>query len=77
MHNHVVHGTQWRAGVNGFRVWTDSKPPPDFVPCPCGYAGLPHYARKDYVEQYLDNPDWHERKVRELERGLAVLKRGQ
>jgi hypothetical protein len=31
MHNHVVHGTQWRAGVNGLRVWTDNEPPPDFV----------------------------------------------
>jgi hypothetical protein len=70
MHNHVVHSTHWRVGVNGFRVWTDNKPPADFVPCPCGYAGLQHYARKDFVEYYLQNPEWYKRRVRALERSL-------
>jgi hypothetical protein len=68
MHNHVVHGTHWRVGVNGFRVWTDNKPPADFVPSPCGYAGLQHYARKDHVEYYLQNPERYKRRERALER---------
>jgi len=48
MHNHVQHDADTPSGTNGFRGWTDSKPPPGFVRCHCGWAhGLPHYARAD------------------------------
>ncbi len=40
-HNHILY--------QGFRAWTDVKPPPGFVRCPCGFAGLPHYARRAFV----------------------------
>jgi hypothetical protein len=48
-HNHIQHGPNTPCGVNGFRAWTDTKPPQGFAKCPCGYAGLPHYARRDHV----------------------------
>jgi hypothetical protein len=38
-HNHVKHTS------NDFRAWTDAEPPPNFVKCPCGWSGLPHYAK--------------------------------
>ncbi len=71
MHNHVIHGTHWPSGINGFRAWTDDKTPPGFVLCPCGYAGLQHYARKDHVEYYREDPERYKRRVRALERELA------
>src|SRR5262245_57480673 len=43
MHNHVQHTVDMSCGLNGFRCWTDDKPPRGFVRCKCGYAGLPHY----------------------------------
>jgi hypothetical protein len=50
MHNPVRIFEQFQiVGDRGFRVWTDIKPSPDFVLCPCGYAGLKHYALKDFV----------------------------
>jgi hypothetical protein len=48
-HNHVRHVPDTPCGVNGFRAWTDIEPPKDFVMCPCGYAGLPHYALHEQV----------------------------
>jgi hypothetical protein len=30
--------------VNGFRSWTDVRPPPGFKRCRCGWSGLPHYS---------------------------------
>jgi hypothetical protein len=44
MHNHVRHSRNMQCGDNGFRAWTDTKPPEGFKPCQCGYAGLPHYS---------------------------------
>jgi hypothetical protein len=38
MHNNVLHGPNWTSGLNGFRYWTDSRPPDGFVLCPCGCA---------------------------------------
>jgi hypothetical protein len=49
-HNHIRHTVDMPCGENGFRAWTDLTPPPNFVKCPCGYAGLPHYARRDHVK---------------------------
>lgn len=49
MHNHVI--------FNGFRAWTANKPYPGFVLCPCGYAGLKHYAKRDHVKKQRD-PKW-------------------
>jgi hypothetical protein len=45
-------------GVNGFRAWTDTSKPPNFVKCPCGYAGLPHYAHRDHVKVVRGKPAW-------------------
>jgi hypothetical protein len=39
-HNHVQHTARMPSGENGFRGWTDTKPPPNFVKCPCGWSGL-------------------------------------
>jgi hypothetical protein len=68
MHNHVIHGPNWPTGPNGFRAWTDTKPYPGFVLCPCGWAGLKHYADKGHVEAYLENPARYKRRVRYQER---------
>ena len=67
VHNHVIHGTHWPCGVNGFRAWTSTKPPPGFVPCPCGYAGLEHYAWAEFVKAYRKDPKAYKRKVLALE----------
>ena len=48
-HNHVQHTVDMPCGLNGFRAWTDLKPPPKFVKCACGWSGLPHYARREHV----------------------------
>jgi hypothetical protein len=72
MHNHVLHGPNWPTGPNGFRAWTDMKPPLGFVACPCGWAGLPHYAPEDHVQAYRDNPERYQRGVKQLERKHAV-----
>jgi len=45
MHNHIRHTINHPNGINGFRAWTDSKRPPGFQSCRCGWSGLPHYAR--------------------------------
>lgn len=50
MHNHIRHTIDMPCGQNGFRAWTDTAPPPGFVKCPCGWAGLPHYALKGHVK---------------------------
>jgi hypothetical protein len=55
-------------GVNGFRAWTADKPPPGFVLCPCGYAGLKHYAFKDHVAAYRENPQSYKRSAKYQER---------
>ena len=44
MHNSVRHSRNMPCGLNGFRAWTDVKPPPGFKPCHCGWSGLPHYS---------------------------------
>ena len=72
MHNHVSHGPNWPTGPNGFRAWTDDKPPLGFVPCPCGWAGLPHYAREDHARAYRGSPKLYQRRVRLLEKKQAV-----
>jgi hypothetical protein len=48
-HNHVQHTIDMPCGLNGFRAWTDSEPPPGFVKCPCGWSALPHYAYRQHV----------------------------
>jgi hypothetical protein len=54
MHNRIMHGPYWECGRNGFRAWFDDKPYPGFVLCPCGYAGLKHYAGKEHAEAWRD-----------------------
>jgi hypothetical protein len=44
MHNHIRHSVDMPCGWNGFRAWTDIKPPPGFKRCRCGWSGLPHYS---------------------------------
>jgi hypothetical protein len=67
MHNDVLHGPNWPTGPNGFCAWTDNKPPEGFAPCPCGWAGLPHYAAKGHVQSYRDDPDRYQRRVKHQE----------
>jgi hypothetical protein len=50
MHNHVKHTVDMPCGLNGFRAWTDTEVPADFVECPCGWSGLAHYAWREHVE---------------------------
>jgi len=54
MHNHVMHGPRWPTGMNGFRAWTAKKLYVGFVLCPCGYAGLKHYAWREHVKCWRD-----------------------
>jgi hypothetical protein len=54
MHNHVMHGPGWSCGINGFRAWIADKPYKGFLLCPCGYAGLKHYADRDHVKAWRD-----------------------
>jgi hypothetical protein len=68
MHNQIRHGPQWPTGINGFRAWWAAKPHEGFVPCPCGWAGLPHYAAADYVEGWLADPAGELRWAEEEER---------
>jgi hypothetical protein len=72
VHNDVLHGPNWGCGQNGFRAWTDTKPPPGFVLCPCGYAGLKHYAARKFVRHYRQNPARYKRKVRAMERSMLT-----
>jgi hypothetical protein len=53
-HNHVRHHARMSCGINGFRWWTwpKGKVSKGFVPCGCGYAGLPHVAAKRHAETY-------------------------
>jgi hypothetical protein len=51
-HNHVRHGARTTSGLNGFRGWTDTEIPKNFVKCPCGWADLPHYAWSEHVSIY-------------------------
>ena len=71
MHNNVSHGPNWPTGPNGFRAWTDDKPPLGFIACPCGWAGLPHYALEGHVQAYRDNPKRYQQGVRQLEKKHA------
>jgi hypothetical protein len=68
-HNNILHGPNWPTGPNGFRAWTwtASKEHADFVLCPCGWAGLEHYAHKDAVEYFREDPERYQRRVKELE----------
>jgi hypothetical protein len=54
MHNHVQHDVDSLCGERGFRCWTDTAKPKGFVKCPCGYAGLPHFAARDHVEYWRE-----------------------
>jgi hypothetical protein len=51
-HNHVMHTIDMPEGLNGFRCWTwrEDLRPDNFVPCPCGWAGLPHYASREHIK---------------------------
>jgi hypothetical protein len=51
-HNHVRHTVDMPCGLNDFRAWTceAAGKPKGFVKCPCGYAGLPHYATSGHVK---------------------------
>lgn len=57
-HNHVQHTVDMPCALNGFRAWTDTKPPPNFVKRPCGWSGLPHFALRDHVEVVRRRPSW-------------------
>jgi hypothetical protein len=48
-HNRVMHTVDMPNGLNGFRCWTwrEGLQPEHFVPCTCGWAGLPHYASNE------------------------------
>ena len=71
VHNHIVHGPYWACGINGFRAWTAEQPPPGFVSCPCGYAGLEHYAAAGSVKAYRADPTKYQRTVKKLEREMG------
>ena len=50
MHANVAFaGDRTRIGDQGFRAFTATKPLDKFVPCPCGWSGLPHYAHARIV----------------------------
>jgi hypothetical protein len=40
------------------------------VLCPCGYAGLKHYAGKDHAEAWRTNRKSMKRKVKAAERAM-------
>jgi hypothetical protein len=44
IHNHLRHWIDQPCGVNGFRAWTDTRPPSGFKRCGCGWSGLSHYS---------------------------------
>jgi len=46
-----IHNSE-RSGTRGFRAFTGTKPLDGFVPCPCGWSGLEHYAPAFHVESY-------------------------
>jgi hypothetical protein len=50
-HNHIMHTAWMPNGLNGFPCWTmpEDNIHKSFVPCPCGWSGLPHYAHRDHV----------------------------
>jgi hypothetical protein len=59
-HNHVRHTINMPNGLNGFRWWSWAKKdvPKNFIPCECGYAGLPHVAWEEHVKlPYKCEPD--------------------
>jgi hypothetical protein len=72
MHNHVVHGPNWPTGPNGFRAWTDDQPPLGFIPCPCGWASLPHYAAEGHVQAYSEDPKRYQRRAKYQEAGKGL-----
>jgi hypothetical protein len=57
MHDIVAHGPEAPCGAAGFRCWFDVKPYKGFVLCPCGYAGLKHYAAKAHAELWRKDPE--------------------
>jgi hypothetical protein len=49
-HNHIMHTDDMPCGVNGFRAWFNpERLPADFIECPCGWSGLPHYTYRGHV----------------------------
>lgn len=65
-HSHVQHTVDMPSSLNGFRGWTDKRPPANFVSCPCGWSGLPHFARRDHVEVMRTQPAYLRWTVAEL-----------
>ena len=57
--------------LTDFVLGSDDKPPLGFIPCPCGWAGLPHYAREGDVQAYRGSPKLYQRRVRLLEKKQA------
>jgi hypothetical protein len=51
-HNDIRHTSTMPTGHNGFRAWAVplEKMSKGFVPCPCGWSGLPHYACEGHVK---------------------------
>jgi len=47
----LIHNSE-RSGTTGFCAFTGTKPLDGFVPCPCGWSGLEHYAPAFHVESY-------------------------
>jgi hypothetical protein len=55
-HDHVLRTPHMSSDMDGFRAWTDTKPPRSFVKCHCGWAGLPHYAHHSCVKATKAKP---------------------
>ena len=77
MHNFIIHGPNWRTGINGFRAWIDTEVPEGFVPCPCGWAGLPHFSYKEHVQSYREDPRGYQLRVRYQELAYAKVWSGE
>jgi hypothetical protein len=50
MHNHIRHSLDMPSSENGFRAWTDDRPPLGFKRYGCGWSGLPHYSVRAEIE---------------------------
>ena len=50
MHDHIRHSLDMPSSENGFRAWTDDRPPLGFKRYGCGWSGLPHYSVRAEIE---------------------------
>jgi hypothetical protein len=52
-HNHIMHTNGMGHGMNGFRYRFEAKPVNyrQFMPCKCGWSGLPHYSIRSFGPQ--------------------------